>query len=733
MTQTSRTIRPRFLPARLRPLARLTLLSAALASPALAQDLSDDPSTIVYPAGYFAEYAPVTAQDMLDRIPGQESGGPRGGGGPGGFAGNPASGGRGLGSGSGGTDILVNGKRTAGKNNQTSGLLDRIAADQVREIQLIREASGELDVRGSGQVVNVVLFEELPSTSISYELRAEYIHDDTLNGAASVALSGQSGALDYLFNLSTGPRYRNSHISESSILGDFSPNDTVVEERTRDFTANQFSMNLGYDLSANSSVRLNGLYELQDGDTEVDRVTTDLTTSPLGLLVERETIPGSNDNWEIGGDYEYRLDSGDRFKLLAIANRRDDMATRQRFQLLADGSEQKNLFLATDSVTQERIVRSSWTTDLTRDQNLEFGLERAQTILDSSLALGVRSDSGSPSPRVGGLVPVNVANANSEVEEIRYEPFAIHAWTLNPQLTMESTLLYEISEITQSGDVSNQRDFEFIKPKVELRYDLTNSVQLRGSVERLVNQLRFSDFVASNDQEDEDSNVLAGNANLKQQTQWRYTFNTEYRLPNDIGVINSEIFYAEHQNVIDRKPVPTTDGSLLSVNGNIGDGTEYGINLNASIRMAMIGLPNLLVSPGLNIQDSEVTDPFLGIERRFANYQRGRASLTFRHDIPRYRVNWGMQYFDRTDGNLVQYDIEDIEQNIGEPRVNFFTEYVDRRGLTYRLDLANVTDNAQCRERFRFVGPITSGILEELEARCTNDGMEVQFTINGTF
>ena len=40
-------------------------------------------------------------------------------------------------------------------------MLQRIASSQVQEIQIIRGTSGDLDVRGSGQIINVVLFEEL--------------------------------------------------------------------------------------------------------------------------------------------------------------------------------------------------------------------------------------------------------------------------------------------------------------------------------------------------------------------------------------------------------------------------------------------------------------------------------------------------------------------------------------------------------------------------------------------
>lgn len=715
---------------------RITVISLSLAAVSpnlLAQNTDGENSTVIYPAEYFAQWAPITAKDMLDRIPGQDNSAPRGGGGgiPGG---SPSSGGRGLGGGnSGGNEVLVNGKRTAGKNNQTADLLARISADQVQEFQIIRGTSGDLDVRGSGQVVNVVLFEELSSSSISYEANVSRAQDGKYVPGGAASISGQSGKLNYLFSASSRPRYNNAINKENSRLGDYSINDRVIEERTRDQINNEISMNLGYDFSGNSSFRVNGLYAIQDAPTDLDRFTTNQRVQPNTLTTEREFLPLDRDNWEFGGDYEFTRSNGHRFKLLGIANQDNRDSGRERYLLDDDGLEEKNLFLNTTSVTEEKIVRGSYTMDVFDGQDIEFGIERAQTTLDSTLALGLLVDGGITSSAVGGLTPQTVSNANSTVEEIRYEPFIIHNWIINSKMSLESTLLYETSEISQSGDVSNKRDFDFIKPKVDFRYNLTPALQLRGGIEKIVNQLSFADFVAVNDEEDNDAATLAGNASLRQQWQWRYTFNSEYRLPNDAGVVTAEFFYAQHEDVIDRLDVTTDENNLRSANGNIGDGVEYGMNLNASIRMGMINLPNLLVTTGLNLQDSEVTDPFLGIKRRFQNYQRGRFTLTFRHDIPELRMNWGMQYFDRIDGGMFRYDVDDIEFNVGEPRLNLFSEIRDSRGITYRLDFGAITNGSQCRRRSRYVGRIVANILEEIEQRCSITGQEFSFKVNGTF
>src|SRR5690606_12512601 len=121
------------------------------------------------------------------------------------------------------------------------------------------------------------------------------------------------------------------------------------------------------------------------------------------VRLELEDIPADQYNWEVGGDYEYHLNNGARFKILFIVNENDRSSIRERFVVTQDGEKEKNLFLASASTTQERIVRSSYTTGLSELQDVELGAERAQTILDSRLRLATNSVSGTPSLSHGGL------------------------------------------------------------------------------------------------------------------------------------------------------------------------------------------------------------------------------------------------------------------------------------------------------------------------------------------
>lgn len=502
------------------------LIVSSLSAPLLAQTPAGDGSTVIYNPDYFSEYRPITAQDMLSRIPGVNSGGGGGRGGRGG-----GGGGRGLGGG-GGDQVLINGKRTAGKSNDTSGMLQRITADQVRHIELIRGTSGDLDVRGSSQIINVVLFEELSSNSISYEINADRYRDGKVQPGGNLALSGKTGDLNYSFGIQAEPRYEHNVRNESSILGDFSINDSIREDSIREQTSYQLTSNFTYEINSSSSVRFNAQYGQNDSATEVDRTTTSLTGLVPVPKVEYEDVPADRDDWEIGGDYEIRQENGNRFKVLFISNEDNYVGTTERYTVASNVADTKTLYLNSSNTTRERIVRGSYTMGIFDEQDIEMGVERAQTIRDSTIKLGLPSSTGIQSSDYGGLVPFT-SGANETVEEVRYEPFLVHNWQVNPKLSVESSLVWETSELTQTGEVFNQRDFQFVKPKVDIRYDVTSRFQLRTVLEKGVRQLSFSDFVASTDTDDIDSNTQVGNANLEPETYFNADFNAEYRLPND--------------------------------------------------------------------------------------------------------------------------------------------------------------------------------------------------------
>ncbi|MDX1482426.1 MAG: TonB-dependent receptor plug domain-containing protein, partial [Woeseiaceae bacterium] len=157
---------------------------------------SDADSTVVYEAEFFAQYKPATASDMLDRIPGLDIGNNE----------FEAAGDRGLGTGG---NLLINGQRIAGKNNAAQDQLDRITADEVQRIEIIRNTSGALNVRGASEVINIVLVAAQSRSSTTVKLVNRLNHDDTFETGGSVSWSKQAGKFQALVDLELRPNYEN--------------------------------------------------------------------------------------------------------------------------------------------------------------------------------------------------------------------------------------------------------------------------------------------------------------------------------------------------------------------------------------------------------------------------------------------------------------------------------------------------------------------------------------------
>jgi len=704
--------------------AAVLSLATSLATPSLAQEPQEtgglEATTLSYPASYFAEYSPVSANDMVNVIPGVNLA-------MGGGGGNR----RGLGAGQ--NEILINGQRVTGKSMSGRDQLQRIPADQVAYIEIIRGASEELGVRNSGQTLNVVLKDARSRRSINTEINMDRYRDGTLSPGGRLSVTGQTGNLSYLLSTEAEPNYENQQFREASYGPDLTLQETRREERTQDRTDLNFNSAFSYQFSADL-VQLNASYGTRNPPTDTERSITDFTLETPATRLERETRSFDRYEWEVGGDWEHSFANGSKYRLLFVVNDRQGEGVRERFRIDDNGDAEKNLYLYNLGRDRERIARNSYIFNPLPEHGLEIGIESAQTIRNNGLRLG-STGTGTPSESVGGLVPVDIRNAFSEIEEMRYETFAIHNWQLNDRMTLESTLILEQSEITQTGDVFNQRDFQFVRPRVDYRFNLTETVQLRASVEKEVSQLSFSDFSARVDNSDEDKNTEAGNPDIVQEQSWVYRMGVEYRLPENIGVLSSNIFYRDIEDVIDRIDVTIDPDNPISARGNIGDGERWGIRLDASTRLSFVGLPDALVTANLNLQDSRVIDPFLGVERRTRDNGRGWGNLGFRHDLTAWNMNYGFNYSNQINGGSGRtiIDVDDIEIETREPNLSLFVEKRAFGGTTFRVEAQNTLDSVFCRDRIRYLGATADGVVEEIENSCNGEGRQFALKVRRTF
>jgi hypothetical protein len=65
--------------------------------------------------------------------------------------------------------------------------------------------------------------------------------------------------------------------------------------------------------------------------------------------------------------------------------------------------------------------------------------------------------------------------------------------------------------------------------------------------------------------------------------------------------------------------------------------------------------------------------------------------------------------------------------------VSVFAELIAFGGTSFRFDIRDATNNESCRERIRYLGRLSAGIIEEIEDRCSSRGVVMSLKINATF
>jgi len=677
-------------------------------------------STVVYNAEFFAQYSPVTAKDMLDRIPGVSL---RNGGGGGG------GGGRGLGTGG---NLLINGQRIAGKDNSASDQLERITAAEVESIEIIRDTTGALNVRGASEVINVILVAVESRSSTTVELINRLNHDGEFENGGSAAWSQQIGNFQALVNLQSRPNYENRDNREARLGPDGELLGTLFETTIRDKDEQTFSTNLSYSLGPHR-MQLNALVSEGDHPRPVRRDFVDFTGAGVVNSIQEEQVENEENNWEVGGDYEFNFDNGSRLAVLFVANNEIRNSVRERFQ--ADPAEvglSKNLFIDSRRKIGEFIVQTNYNFSLGEEQSLRVGFERADTQLNSSLLIGSSFGTEPLSESVGGLSPLSsISNPGTKVQEIRYEGFAFHNWTLSDRSSLESSIVYETSEISQTGAVSKTRDFQFWRPSVDYRFNITDNFRFRATIERSVSQLSFSSFAATSNDEDRDLNALAGNPELEPETSWSYEAGLEYRLPNDGGVLSSNIGYTDIDNYIGRINATIDPDQPLSATGNVAPAKRWSMFNRASIRLNRFNLPDAILGVTVGLFDSEIIDPFLQTEQRLGG--RGFVGINFRHDITPLGLSYGIDYSHSIWGGQKDIDIQTITRNDRERSLDLFVSKVWFDDWTFRLETDNTLDASRCRFRQRFDGTTIDGSLALIQDSCSSRYRRWTLSVQTTF
>ena len=594
---------------------------------------ANEDNKIVYEKDYFEQFNITNANDALKRIPGVESIGSRN------SENYEPGGSRKRGFGSSGTQILINGERQSSKSNSIIKTLERINADSLIRIEVIRGSEAGLDVRSDGVIVNIIADSSLSKSSGTWSTALGFLTSGDSNWRGTASWATKIKNTDLVLGLERIGDLNSRKYNEFTVDQEQSLLYLRLRETIEYQSGNRINLDLNSKINDKNILRINTLvwFDGKENSPQIQEyfLPTDIKNENFYKKINWDRKE-NNDGWEFGGDWEHQINKNNSFKLRVVLTEENEDQIDISF--LDDTiNSYKNSSETNNRKENERIIRLSFNKLIGKSSSLEYGVESAYNKLDRTFNLIYLDSDGKQTS--AGLI-----NTSGEVEEDRYEGFLSYNLPLSNKIRAELALNYEWSEISQSGDVNLSREFQYWKPRIDLKWDYKENRQLRLNIERNVGQINFDDFISSFDQFEE--TIRAGNPDLKPETSWELKLEHEWRLPNDGGVITLKGLASEIDGPVDRLPIDGYAGI-----GNLGSGERTQARIDGSIRI------NELLKGGVfrfmgYLQSTEVNDPVTNIKRDFSWYKRWETMIGIRQDVPGGKYNWGIMYRSQSQFNI---------------------------------------------------------------------------------
>jgi hypothetical protein len=656
-----------------------------------------------YDAAWFATFAPATALQIVQRVPGftieriDES--VRG---FGGAAGN----------------VVINGQRASAKSDTVETILSRIPAGRVVRVEV---GPGDLygaEFTGKPQVLNLVTSASggLAGT-LTGSVRRDYTGKLFPEGSASALLRAGKSTFNLALNVTNENTAQQGYDRVTAL-----PSGELTEYR---FRVNRYrepgaalSGSWEYNDGANRTAHLNGRvavdYFALDQSNRVD---------PVGRPRREDALNSRYDltEYELGGDVTRPL-AGGGVKLIGLATRRrrdnDDLSLVDLFA--SNGPGPTGFSQTLNDRQSETLARLVWNRSGWDGWNVEIGAEGTINELRSRVDL---FDLAAPIGNMAGArTRIDLPVDDATVREVRGEAFVNVGRALSPNLRVDGGITVEASRLTVSGDVEAKRTLSFLKPKLVLDWRFAAGWRAQLSAQRTVNQLQFTDFISV--AELGSDRVNGGNAQLVPQRSWELLGTLEHPILGD-GLVRLEAGYTRISLVQDR--VPTPEG--FDAPGNLGDGTVAIARARVEAPLKTLGVKGGRLTLYGSYVPTFVTDPYTLTTRRFTGNSDFYGSVEFRQDLGSFA--WGLLAENGT--SSTQFRRDETDRSFRGMYTQVFAEWRPSKTSVVTFTLENALARPTYRERLFYTPDRTAARPDTREFRRRNGFVVPLLTFKRTF
>jgi outer membrane receptor protein involved in Fe transport len=698
---------------------------------------TEDPNPVLsFDLEYFQRFEPVSVGEMLKRVPGVtftsdvlEYDGVQLRGLPPGF-----------------TQVLINGRRAPGGNADRSFFVDRIPAELVERIEIVRAPRADQPSDGIAGTLNVIT-KEATSFEGGFAKAGALINEDgKVRPSAAIAYAAKVSDTTSVWAALNYQQRRNPKKKVSLRFGDETtgPFDETNDEF--DNTELQTDTRDGTDFSGNAELstevfggklRLGGFFV----DTDRDEDETSLTfegpdLDPDGAEIQAERI--SQQTYALTADGQFPLGPGELGLAAGWSGFREnsDVTTLEGDTVAEaelDGTE--TLKIKDDEFSG--TLYYSFGAD--SDFKLKAGVDLlAKTRRGANRAFDDEGEEDGPA-----------AGAIFRIRENRYDPYLRVTFTPVETVTVDAGLRYEITRRTVTSNIANGTDdsasarynTQSLNPSLHLRYAPSAADQFRASVARTVRRPNY-DLISPYEQEESpgDDDITIGNPTLRNERAWGIDAGYERRLGRN-GIVGVNFFYRKISDLTElvATGVASPAGGQVVQPRNIGSGKVWGMEVDLSAPLTLFGMDDTGVFANYTYLDSETTDPFTGEKRRFNNQPHHVYNVGFIQTVRSVDASFGASLSGRSAASESNFD-ETIELTY-RPDLEAFIEKRLGKNFVLRFTASNLLDRTK-REVFRkYDGDSFAEILEnraagdidEFEVERERAGRLFQVTLRAAF
>ncbi|WP_101925837.1 MULTISPECIES: TonB-dependent receptor plug domain-containing protein [Luteimonas] len=695
----------------------------------------DTEPVLSYDLEYFQRFEPNTVGDMVKRVPGAA------------FVGSDIMEYDGVqlrGLGGGYTQVLINGKKVPGAGDDRSFWVDRIPAEMVDRIEVLRSNSANRSGDAIAGAINIVLRD-------AYEFDGSYLRvgvnrwdDGEVNPTFGAVNSGDALGGRILAGVNVQDRYR-AKTKRSDRFADPSMEELVsFEDQQEVKDGRDYSGNVSYtaDIGATGRLSIDGFYVKTDRDiTEVsfeeeyddgEVITADV---PGMATVDQK-------NWGVGAEYKFDMAGGTTELDADYARFEDKTMETEEAHAYVDGewdeSEAERLDIdASDAETSFKLAHKRPVGSTV----MEFGVDyrSKEREIDHAYYEFAAENEGDP------VVYTPDTLVGSLIEETRVDPYLMFSGAAGV-LAWEAGLRYETTdsdvESTQDGDTLRvTKDYSELLPSLHLKWDLTDADRVSLS---LAKSYGDNDYIGNPDLDAESANGLDLGYERRLGKRGVVGVNLFYRdVSNLIELVNTGAPSDEMQGIwedlVDDGEYATVEEAMAAepaesfvfTSANVGDGKVYGVEFDLSTPLTSFGMDDTGVFMNYAYVKSNVDD-FIG-ERRFNDQARSTFNVGFIQDLPTLAASFGLSY--RKQGDAYNRIVgEEVTISYGDD-LEAFVEKRFGTNVSLRLTASNLLDASKDEEfhKFNTVGDQLARDYDEYELETEFAGPSYQMVMRWAF